>query len=413
MKILLVSGVYPPQIGGPSAQTEQIAKALIARGIKVKVVTYGDRRLSKLVGGIPVTFIDGSPRLGLIDKIFRNGQVFFDLIWIIKDFQPTVLHMQTVSFNLSIIAGIAAKLNRTPALIKFSSDLVWDRINRDKLVGNSVSNIVNPIQKLSIWMLELIQKFLLSNYDCVWATTLVYKERLIDKFFVRDRKILLLPNFIDLQRFETVAAKRNSRDSKQKSENSSYSKNIVLLTVSRLIPWKGIEVCLEAISHLGDLPVSLRIVGNGAPNYESSLRELAQRLEISERVEFMGAVPPSKIAEEYQKADLFVLASYFEAFGIVLVEAMAAGIPIVATNAGGIPMVVEDGVSAKLVPAGDALSLANAIRSLVTSEEKLHDMAIAARERSRQFDLKIVLDKLVATYTSLELGNPLSLENLD
>ena len=412
MKILLVSGVYPPQIGGPSAQTEQIAKGLIARGIKVKVVTYGDRRLSKLVDGIPVIYIDGSLRLGLIDKIFRNGQVFFDLIWIIKDFQPTVLHMQTVSFNLSIITGIAAKLNRIPALIKFSSDLVWDRINRDKLVGDSVSNLGNPIQRLSIWMLELIQKFLLSNYDCVWATTPGYQKRLIKKFFIGGHKILLLPNFIDLQPFATVAAKRNSGESQQKLANPN-SKNIVLLTVSRLIPCKGIEICLEAISHLSDLPVSLRIVGNGAPNYEPSLRELAQRLEISERVEFMGAVPPSQIAEEYQKADLFVLASYFEAFGIVLVEAMAAGIPIVATNAGGIPTVVEDGVSAKLVPAGDALSLANAIRSLVTSEEKLHDMAIAARERSRQFDLKIVLDKLVATYTSLELGNPLSLENLD
>ena len=401
MKILLVSGVYPPQIGGPSAQTEQIAQGLIARSIEVKVVTYGDRRSSKVVDGIPVTFIDGSTRRGLINKIFRNSQVFFDLIRIIKDFQPTVIHMQTISLNLSIMTGIAAKFNRTPAIIKFSSDLVWDRINRDKLVGGSVSNIGNPIQRLSIWMLELIQRFLLSNYDCVWATTPVYKERLIDKFFVRDRKILLLPNFIDLQRFETVAAKRNSRDLKQESENSSSSKNIVLLTVSRLIPWKGIEVCLEAISHLSDLPITLRIVGNGAPDYELSLRELAQRLEISERVEFMGAVPPSKIAEQYQTAHLFVLASYFEAFGIVLVEAMAAGIPIVATNAGGIPHVVEDGVSAKLVPAGDALSLATAIRSLVTSEEKLHLMAIAARARSKQFDLNIVLDKLVTTYQSL------------
>ena len=401
MKILLVSGVYPPQIGGPSAQTEQIAQGLIARSIEVKVVTYGDRRSSKVVDGIPVTFIDGSTRRGLINKIFRNGQVFFDLIRIIKDFQPTVIHMQTISFNLSIMTGIVAKFNRTPAIIKFSSDLVWDRINRDKLVGGSVSNIGNPIQRLSIWMLELIQRFLLSNYDCVWATTPVYKERLIDKFFVCDRKILLLPNFIDLQRFETVAAKRNSRDLKQESENSSSSKNIVLLTVSRLIPWKGIEVCLEAISHLSDLPITLRIVGNGAPDYELSLRELAQRLEISERVEFMGAVPPSKIAEQYQTAHLFVLASYFEAFGIVLVEAMAAGIPIVATNAGGIPHVVEDGVSAKLVPAGDALSLATAIRSLVTSEEKLHLMAIAARARSKQFDLNIVLDKLVTTYQSL------------
>ena len=68
---------------------------------------------------------------------------------------------------------------------------------------------------------------------------------------------------------------------------------------------------------------------------------------------------------------------------------------------GGIPTVVEDGVSAKLVPAGDAVSLAQAIRSLVTSEDRLHHMAIAAKQRSQQFDLNIVLDKLVKTYQSL------------
>lgn len=402
MKVLLVSGVYPPQIGGPSAQTEQIARGLMERDIEVQVVTYGKARLSTVVDRVPVNFIDGSLRQGLGNKIFRNAEIFGDLLRIIKDFRPTIIHMQTVSFNLAIMTGIAAKLSGIPTMIKFSSDLVLDRTNLEQLVKDSNSNTGNPLQKLSPFVLGLIQRFLLSNYDCIWATTPVYKKRLINKCSVSDRKILLLPNFIDLQRFETVAASRQSEHINQKSPSFNIeSQNIVLLTVSRLIPWKGIEICLEAVSHLEDLPVSLRIVGNGEPDYELSLQELAQRLGVSERVEFVGAVPPSQIAEEYRTADLFVLASYFEAFGIVLVEAMAAGVPIVATNAGGIPHVVEDGVSAKLVPSGDAVSFANAIRSLVTSEEKLHNMAIAARSRAKEFDLNIVLDKLVATYQSL------------
>ena len=396
MKVLLVSGVYPPQIGGPSAQTEQIAQGLITRGIDVQVVTYGDRRLSKVVDRVPVTFIDGSLRRGLGKKIIRNIEIFGDLLRIIKDFRPTVIHMQTVSFNLSIMTGIAAKLSGIPTIIKFSSDLVWDRINRDKIVGTASSKISNPLQRLSNWVLELSQRFLLLIYDCVWATTIVYKERLANKFFVRDRKILLLPNFIDLQRFAKVAKSRELLKSQQNHPNQ-----IVLLTVCRLIPCKGLETCLEAMSHLSELPITLRIVGNGAPAYELSLQKLAQHLGVTEQIEFIGAIPPSQIAEEYRTADLFVLASYFEAFGIVLVEAMASGVPIVATKVGGIPTVVEDGVSAKLVPAGDAVSLAQAIRSLVTSEDRLHHMAIAARERSQQFDLNIVLDKLVTTYQSL------------
>lgn len=406
MKILFVSGVYPPKIGGPSAQTKQIAQGLIARGIEVQVVTYGAGRFSKVDDEVPVTFIDGSDRQGLINKLRRNVQIFGDLLRVMKDFRPTVLHMQTVSFNLSIMTGIAAKLSGIPAIIKFSSDLVLDRVNRDQLADISSSKTGNIFQQLYVLGLELTQRFLLSTYDCIWVTTPVYRERLINEFSVSDRKILLLPNFIDLQRFENVAASRQlSRqdwDLQQQLGNShSEGENIVLLTVSRLIPCKGIELCIEAVSHLGDLPVRLRIVGNGAPDYELSLQELAKILGVSEQVDFIGAVPPNEIAEEYRTADIFILASYVEAFGIVLVEAMAAGVPIVATNVGGIPAVVEDGVSAKLVPAGDAQSLATAIRSLMTSEEKLHHMAIAARARSRQFDLKIVLDKLVQTYHSL------------
>ena len=405
MKILLVSGVYPPQIGGPSAQTQQIAQGLIERGIEVRVITYGHQRSSKVVNGIPITFIDNSPRRGLIDKIFLNAQVFYDLLRTINDFRPTVVHMQTASSNLSIMTGIAAKFSRIPAMIKFSSDLVWSKINREKLIEVSNSNNANPIQKLSNLMMQLVQGFLFLTYDCIWATTPVYKERLIKKFLVSERKIFLLPNFIDLQAFEKVAVSRQGRELKQQSRSSNSSrKNIVLLSICRLVPWKGIEVCLEALSYLLDLPVSLRIVGKGSPDYESSLRDLAERLNVIQRVEFVGVIPPSHIAEEYRTADIFILASYYEPFGIVLVEAMAAGIPIVATNVGGIPTVVEDTVSAKLVPSGDPLSLATAIRSLVTSEEKLHDMAISARLRSKQFDLKLVLDKLVENYQNLALG---------
>ena len=404
MKVLLVSGVYPPQIGGPSAQTEQIAQGLIERGIEVKVVTYGNQRASKIINGISVTFLDGSLRRGLIDKVVLNWKVFTDLLQIIKDFRPTVLHMQTASSNLAIMTGVAAKFSRVPAMIKFSSDLVWDRANRDKLMGDSSSQKISPIKRLSNLILELTQGFLFFTYDRIWATTPIYKERLLKKFQVRDRKIFLLPNIIDLQAFEKVAATRQTQP-------RSQNKDIVLLTISRLVPWKGIELCLEALSHLEDLPVSLRIVGNGAPDYELSLRELADRLGVREQVEFIGAVPPNKVAEEYRTADIFMLASYYEPFGIVLVEAMAAGVPIVATNVGGIPTVVEDGVSAQLVPSGDAVGLAKEIRALVKSETKLQDMAIAARTRSKQFDIKIVLDKLVGTYQSLALGDRRRLKN--
>jgi glycosyltransferase involved in cell wall biosynthesis len=399
MKILLVSGVYPPKIGGPSAQTQQIARSLIARCIDVHIITYGNPSSSGIIEGIPITFIDETSCQGWLDKIVRNTRIYYEINRIISEFNPTVLHMQTMSFNLTIMAGIIARFHQIPSIVKYSSDLVWDIINQDKMINISAKNLP---QQLYTFVLELFQGFLFSVYDCIWATTPLYQKRLVQHFSISNNKILLLPNFTKLQPFEAIAAARKSADCQQGViESVPHLKPITLLTVARLIPLKGIEICLEAISHLLDLPVSLRIIGSGSPDYELFLRDMAERLGVSNRVEFAGAVSPTHIPGEYQSADIFILASYQEAFGIVLIEAMAAGLPIIASNVGGIPTVVENEVSGKLVPAGDALSLAMAIRFLVVNEEERHAMAIAARTRAKAFDWDTGVDKLIETYKQL------------
>ena len=398
MKILLVSGVYPPKIGGPSAQTQQIARGLIERGIEAHVITYGEQMSSGILDGIPVTFVDESSSQGLINKILRNVQVYQEILRIIDDFQPSVIQMQTASSNLGILTGIAARSRRIPALRKYSADLGALRINRDK-VNMSTSN--NTSQQIFAFVLKLLDWLLFSIYDGVWVTTQVFKERLIKRYRIPEQKIFLLPNFIDLQPFKEVELSRNSDYEDGAISSDSRSRNIVLLTVGRLIPLKGIDICIQAISHLLDLPVKLRIVGSGSHDYELYLRGLAEQLKVSDRVEFAGAALPSRIAEEYRTADIFILASYYEAFAIVLIEAMASGIPVIATNVGGIPTVVEDGVSGCLVAAGNVQSLATAIRSMIAKEDMYHAMSIAASSRARQFGLELGLDALVETYKKL------------
>lgn len=402
MKILLVSGVYPPQIGGPSAQTQQIARGLIERGIEAHVITYGDQTLSGIIDGIPITFVDESPCQGFIEKIVRNVRVYKKILSIIDDFRPSVVHMQTASSNLGILTGVAARSRRIPALRKYSADLADLRINRDKVDMFTSNNIR---QQLFAFALNLIDYLLFSIYNCVWVTTPVFKERLIKRYRISEQKILLLPNFIDLQPFKEVASSRNYSDCEIGATSSnSHSHNIVLLTVGRLIPLKGIDVCIQAISHLLDLPVRLRIVGSGSQDYELYLRGLAEQLKVSDRVEFAGAALPSRIAEEYRTADIFILASYYEAFAIVLIEAMACGIPVIATNVGGIPTVVEDHVSGCLVPAGDVQSLVKAIRSTIANEDMRQAMSMAAQSRAKQFGLELGLDALVETYKKLSFG---------
>lgn len=403
MKVLLVTGVYPPRVGGPSAQTQHIARDLIKRGIEAHVITYGEETFSRVIDGIPVTFVDGCSYHSLIKKTMRNVRVYQKIIRVIDDFQPSVIQMQTSSSNLGLLTGIAARSRHIPALRKYSADLLDLRINQDKLVDSSNKNR-NLRQQVFAFTLKSIDQLLFSIYDCVWATTPIFKERLIKQYRIPEQKILLLPNLVDLQPFESVALSRNYSDPQGEAISSNAdSPDITLLAICRLIPLKGIDLCIQAMSHLLDLPVRFRIVGSGSEDYESYLRSLAEQLNVSSRVEFAGATSPNRIAEEYRTGDIFLLASHYEAFGLVLIEAMASGIPVIATNVGGISNVVEEGVSGLLVPAGDVQSLAMAIRSMIVNKDMRQAMSVAARSRAKQFSLELGLDTLVETYKKLSL----------
>ena len=145
----------------------------------------------------------------------------------------------------------------------------------------------------------------------------------------------------------------------------------------------------------------LHIAGGGAPDYEERLQQIVSTLELEDQVTFLGTVPPHSIAKIYNKADVFVLASYYEAFGIVLIEAMAAGLPVVATDVGGIPNVVEKDISAFLVPAGDASALAEAMRVLAIDKEKAREMSAQARRRASGYGLAAGVDALFSCYKVL------------
>lgn len=140
-----------------------------------------------------------------------------------------------------------------------------------------------------------------------------------------------------------------------------------LLCVGRLVPAKGQHILLEACAMLGKegVPFHLTLVGDG-PDRES-LRTFARSAGLDDQVTFTGALGQDKVREHYDRADLFVLASFAEGVPVVLMEAMAKEIPVISTRITGIPELIaheEDGLLA--VP-GDPRDLATQIRKLLES----------------------------------------------
>jgi glycosyltransferase involved in cell wall biosynthesis len=153
-----------------------------------------------------------------------------------------------------------------------------------------------------------------------------------------------------------------------------------LLCVATVTPRKGHAVLLEALAELRDRRWHLTCAGSFTrdPETFAALERQVDRLALRTRVSFLGDLDADALEREYARADLFVLASYLEGYGMALAEAVARGIPVVSTTAGAIPETVpaEAGV---LVPPGDSRALAKALGSVLDDADVRARLAANAR----------------------------------
>lgn len=153
----------------------------------------------------------------------------------------------------------------------------------------------------------------------------------------------------------------------------------ILLAVASLTRRKAHDVLINALAPLVNLPWQARFVGGGDfdPAWSSELQQQVNRLGLQSRIHFAGAVDDIQL--ELQKADLFVLPSRYEGYGMVFAEALAAGLPVVAARAGAVPDVVPESAGV-LVPPDDVEALTAALYRLLTREDVRRQLQKGARQ---------------------------------
>ncbi|MBL6747148.1 MAG: glycosyltransferase family 4 protein [Pseudomonadales bacterium] len=151
-----------------------------------------------------------------------------------------------------------------------------------------------------------------------------------------------------------------------------------LLTLASLTRRKAHDVLIEALARISVVSWQARFVGSAAfdPDWAIQLQEQAARLGLSERIDFAGEVDDAQA--EYQRADMFVLPSRYEGYGMVFAEAIAAGLPVVGASAGAVPEVVPPSAGL-LVPPDDAYALADALHRLLNGDTVREGLQAGAR----------------------------------
>ncbi|HYU75032.1 MAG TPA: glycosyltransferase [Ktedonobacteraceae bacterium] len=235
-----------------------------------------------------------------------------------------------------------------------------------------------------------MEQHLMKHADRIIATTVEERTQILRYCGATASQVEVIPCGVDLKLF----IPQNKQQAREKLQP-------VLLFVGRLDPFKGADLLLHAAAMMEE-NAQIVIVG-GDPQGDKELehlKQLTQDLDISQRVHFLGARPQPELPAIYSAADVTVVPSYHESFGLVAVESLACGTPVVATSAGGLTTVVRQGETGYLVPRCAGF-FATRLDMLLRDPDLLEQMRLAARPSVLKFSWGSVADQVSGVYEEM------------
>lgn len=310
------------------------------------------------------------------------------LYWLIDGRKFDVVHTHTS--KAGIIGRIAARMAGVPVIIHSSHGHVFSP-------GANIPGVSN--RKLMTKVFWLAEKIVAGMCHRIVTLTEMEKQDWIKLGLAPASKIEVLYNAIPLEEFDPDSVSAGEKTRFKSSLGLEPFHKIVTIT-GRLTSEKGHDYLLEAIKLVaGKIPdVRLLIAGEGPERPD--LEMLARKYGITQNVVFLGL--RDDVKHILAISDLFVLASRYEGFGLVLLEAMAMRVPVIATGVGGVPEIIDDGVTGILARHGRPDEFAAGITELLQNSEKAGRIASAGRQIvTRDFSLAKMVDGFENLYLKL------------
>ncbi len=249
------------------------------------------------------------------------------------------------------------------------------------------------------------EKEVLDAATRIIASTQAEHQQLTSLYGADPDKLVVIPPGVDTSHFYPIRA------DEAKAVIGIPPKDRMLLFVGRIERLKGVETLIRAIAHmremgvLGKCPHYLAIIG-GEPDRPSEdlntemnrLQKLCSELGIGDLVVFLGKRNQNLLPYYYSAAELLILPSHYESFGMVALEAMACGIPVVASEVGGLALLVQDGLNGYSVPEGDPIALGNKLTELIRDNDLRKKLGQQANRYAQDFSWEKITARIIAVY---------------
>lgn len=373
LRIVQVSPFYYPHAGGVESHVRALSGELVREGHDVTVLTSRhDRRLPsfEVLEGVKVR------RTRSLGVAF-NTPIDIGTRRAIRELDADIFHLHYPPPLTSFFATRGLRKRATPVCLTYHCDLYLAGPG-----GRVLTGLYN----------RLFLPATLDRAQRIIVHTQSYGNTSVS---LRARPLTVIPSSVDLDRF------RPEVDGSAVRQRLGLEGRRVLVFTGRLVPHKGVDVLLRA---LPELPNDLALVVVGRGPRLASLRSVARRLGVEDRVRFCPDVSDEELPQYLRMADIFVFPSQnrLEGFGLAVAEAMAAGLPVVIADMPGVREVIEPGVQGLLVEPLISHDVALRVKELLDDPERRRRMGAAARARAEErYGLPTVARALTRVYEDL------------
>jgi glycosyltransferase involved in cell wall biosynthesis len=383
LRVLTAAIRYPPAPGGAETHAHEVAKELVRRGHDVQVYTSDLRREHPFEHlGSPHDLVEGVPVKR--KRAYRLAEAFH------YPFMPgelemlrapaDVLHSHSFGYFHTNVLAMRRRLRGTPLVITphyhppESMQGGWARHQLRRLYDGELAN----------WVFD--------QADAIIAVSRAELGSMAHHINDLD-KVRVIPNGIDPSRFEELPDPGPFREARG-------IEGPMVLYVGRLAVNKRMEYVLQAMPDLLEQEPDLKLVIAGPDDGAGDdWRALAQELGLGGSVRFEGWLPEEDMVAAFTAADVFVLPSDWEAFGIVLLEAMACETPCICADRGGAPEVVVDGETGFVATYGEPAAWKRALGKLIGDPDLRRRMGKVGRRRAmEEFSWSSIVDRIEVVY---------------
>ena len=397
-RVLILSWEYPPVIeGGLARHVRKLAEALVRQGVSVDVLTRGVGE-DLAAGQTSVDEIGGVT----VHRVPEPG-------WP-RDLDRFVAWVEQMNGDMLAAGETLADEHRYDLvhghdwLVAHASAALADRLCVPYVTtihATEHGRHQGWVQDLPQSHIHSVERWMARRADEVIVCSYYMRGHVADIFDIDERRISVIPNGIDPSELRPAgdlqALRREFAEPQQK----------LVLFVGRLVYEKGFQLALDALPSVIDQVADVRFLVAGSGTHEAELKAQAERLGLAEYGSFLGWIGDDVLHSLYRIADLCVVPSIYEPFGLVALEAMASGCPCIVADTGGLREVVPLGERVGLrFNGGDAVHLGVMIERLLVDEQLRERLVTEASEHVLRFDWDDIAQRTRGIYGELRELRP-------